>query len=87
MGEPFILDLPLFEWDVPEPVILEFPEQLPVNNLQEVPWNYDESTLLVGGKQMPGSGVTTITRSGRVLGDSEVYVQPKGKERDRGSKP
>ena len=30
---PFILDLFSFEWDISKPVILEFSEQMPVNNL------------------------------------------------------
>ena len=42
----FILDLPSFEWDISKSVVLEFLEQMAINNLQEVPWNYEEPILL-----------------------------------------
>ena len=43
VGEPFIIDLPPFEH-----IVFEFPEQLPIHNLQEVPWNYSKLTILIG---------------------------------------
>nr|XP_027067607.1 uncharacterized protein LOC113693243 [Coffea arabica] len=76
---PFILDLPSFEWDISEPAILEFPEQMPVNNLQEVPWNYEEPSLLIGGKDCLKEDISTITRSGKIVGNSDIDVQSRAK--------
>ncbi|XP_071921398.1 uncharacterized protein [Coffea arabica] len=76
---PFILDLPSFEWDISEPAILEFPEQMPVNNLQEVPWNYEESSLLIGDKHCLKEEVSNITRPGKFMGNPEIDVQTKAK--------
>nr|XP_027086568.1 uncharacterized protein LOC113708303 [Coffea arabica] len=76
---PFILDLPSFEWDVPEPAILEFPEQMPVNNLQEVPWNYEEPSLLIGGKDCLKEDISTITRSRKIVRNPEIDVQSRAK--------
>ncbi|XP_071923339.1 uncharacterized protein [Coffea arabica] len=83
---PFILDLPSFEWDISEPVILKFSEQIPVNNLQEVPWNYEESILLMGDKKCLKEEVSTITMSERIVGNSKVDVQSKAKVKSPTSK-
>nr|XP_027093623.1 uncharacterized protein LOC113714024 [Coffea arabica] len=48
--KPFILDLTPSESAVLEPVIIEFPEQMPVFSLQQVPWNYSKPILHIGGK-------------------------------------
>ncbi|XP_027083555.2 uncharacterized protein [Coffea arabica] len=84
---PFILDLPNFEWDISEPVILEFSEQMPVNNLQEVPWNYKESILLVGDKTCLKEDVSTITTSGRIMENSDIDVQSRAKVKSPTPKP
>nr|XP_027069697.1 uncharacterized protein LOC113694957 [Coffea arabica] len=76
---PFILDLPSFEWDISEPAILELSEQMPVNNLQEVPWNYEESSLLIGDKYCLKEEVSNITRPGKFVGNPEIDVQTKAK--------
>ncbi|XP_027156469.1 uncharacterized protein LOC113757311 [Coffea eugenioides] len=84
---PFILDLPSFEWDISEPAILEFPEQMPVNNLQEVPWNYEEPSLLIGGKDCLKEDISTITRSRKIVGNSDIDVQSKAKVKSPTPKP
>ncbi|XP_071926092.1 uncharacterized protein [Coffea arabica] len=84
---PFILDLPSFEWDISEPAILEFPEQMPVNNLQEVPWNYEEPSLLIGGKDCLKEDISTITRSGKIVGNSDIDVQSRAKVKSPTPKP
>ncbi|XP_027060688.1 uncharacterized protein [Coffea arabica] len=76
---PFILDLPSFEWDVSEPAIRKFSEQMPVNNLQEVPWNYEESSLLIGDKYCLKEDVSNITRSEKFVGNPEIDVQSRAK--------
>ncbi|XP_027075870.2 uncharacterized protein [Coffea arabica] len=76
---PFILDLPSFEWDISEPAILEFSEQMPVNNLQEVPWNYEEPSLLIGGKDCLKEDISTITRSGKIVENSDIDIQSRAK--------
>nr|XP_027067806.1 uncharacterized protein LOC113693472 [Coffea arabica] len=76
---PFILDLSSFEWDISELAILEFPEQMPVNNLQEVPWNYEESSLLIGDKYCLKEEVSNITRPGKFVGSPEIDVQSRAK--------
>ncbi|XP_071913977.1 uncharacterized protein [Coffea arabica] len=76
---PFILDLPSFEWDISEPAILEFSEQMSVNNLQEVPWNYEESSLLIGDKYCLKEEVSNVTRPGKFVGNPEIDVQTKAK--------
>ncbi|XP_027169433.1 uncharacterized protein LOC113769160 [Coffea eugenioides] len=84
---PFILDLSSFEWDISEPAILEFPEQMPVNNLQEVPWNYEESSLLIGGKDCLKEDISTIIRSGKIVGNSDIDVQSRAKVKSPTPKP
>ncbi|XP_027150237.1 uncharacterized protein LOC113750467 [Coffea eugenioides] len=83
----FILDLPSFEWDISEPVILEFSEQMPINNLQEVPWNYKESILLVGDKKCLKEEVSTIATSGRIVKNSDIDVQSRAKVKSPTPKP
>ncbi|XP_027168552.1 uncharacterized protein LOC113768407 [Coffea eugenioides] len=84
---PFILDLPSFEWDISESVILEFPEQMPINNLQEVPWNYEESILLVGDKKCLKEEIYAITTSGRIMENSEIDVQSRARVKSPTPKP
>ncbi|XP_027077130.1 uncharacterized protein [Coffea arabica] len=84
---PFIFDLPSFEWDISESAILEFPEQMPVNNLQEVPWNYEEPSLLIGGKDCVKEDISTITRSGKIVGNSDIDVQSRAKVKSPTPKP
>ena len=76
---PFILNLPSFEWDISQPIILKFLKQMPINNLQEVPWNYEKSILLIGYKKCLKEKVSTITRSGRIVKNSEIDVQSSAK--------
>ncbi|XP_027170334.1 uncharacterized protein LOC113770147 [Coffea eugenioides] len=83
----FILDLPSFEWDILEPVILEFSEQMPINNLQEVSWNYEESILLIGDKKCLKEEEFTITTSGRIVKNSEIDVQSRTKVKSPTPKP
>ncbi|XP_071921845.1 uncharacterized protein [Coffea arabica] len=84
---PFILDLPSFEWNISEPVILEFPEQMPVNNLQEVPWNYEEPCLLIGSKDCLKEDISTTTKSGKIVGNSDIDVQSRAKIKSPTPKP
>ncbi|XP_027076953.1 uncharacterized protein [Coffea arabica] len=84
---PFILDLPSFEWDISEPAILKFSEQMPINNLQEVPWNYEESILLIGDKKCLKEEESTITPSRRIVGNSKVDVQSRAKVKSPTPKP
>ena len=67
------MDLPYFKWDTLEPVVIEFLEQIPVNNLQEVPWNYKKPTLLIKNKESSKEGMSTITKSGRIVGDPQLF--------------
>ena len=78
--EPFILDLPPFEWELLELVVLEFLKQSPVHNLQEMPLNYSEPTILIGDKEMSKEEVTAVTRFEIVVTDSEIYIQSTAKE-------
>ena len=59
---------------------LELPEQAPVLNLQEVPWNYSEPILLIGGEEIPKKEVDAITRSGRIISEPAVNESSKAKE-------
>ncbi|XP_071918910.1 uncharacterized protein [Coffea arabica] len=84
---PFILEMVPFECEPSELVVLELPEQPPILNLQEVPWNYSEPTLLVGGEKVPRKEVDAITRSGRIIGESAVDEPSKAKENAVPTKP
>ncbi|XP_071923163.1 uncharacterized protein [Coffea arabica] len=63
---PFILDLTPAESEASEPVVIEFPGQEPVLSLQQVPWNYNESVIQIGGKPVAKEEVLVVTRSGRI---------------------
>ncbi|XP_071900974.1 uncharacterized protein [Coffea arabica] len=63
---PFTLDLTPAESEALEPVVIEFPEQAPVLSLQQVPWNYNESVIQIGGKPVAKEEVSVVTRSGRI---------------------
>ncbi|XP_027156517.1 uncharacterized protein LOC113757408 [Coffea eugenioides] len=78
--DPFILEMIPFECEPSELVVLELPEQPPILNLQEVPWNYSEPTLLIGGEKVSRKEVDAITRSGRIIGEPAVDEPSKAKE-------
>ncbi|XP_027072065.1 uncharacterized protein [Coffea arabica] len=78
--DPFILEMIPFECEPSELAVLELPEQPPILNLQEVPWNYSEPTLLIGGEKVPRKEVDAITRSGRIIGKPAVDEPSKAKE-------
>ncbi|XP_071909661.1 uncharacterized protein [Coffea arabica] len=63
---PFTLDLTPAESEALEPVVIEFPEQAPILNLQQVPWNYNESVIQIGGKPVAKEEVSVVTRSRRI---------------------
>ncbi|XP_027158321.1 uncharacterized protein LOC113759941 [Coffea eugenioides] len=84
---PFILEMVPFECEPSELVVLELPEEPPILNLQEVPWNYSEPTLLIGGEKEPRKEVDAITRSGRIIGESAVDEPSKAKENAVPTKP
>ncbi|XP_071912264.1 uncharacterized protein [Coffea arabica] len=84
---PFILKMIPFECEPSELVVLELPEQSPILNLQEVPWNYSEPTLLIGGEKVPRKEVDAITRSGRIIGEPAVDESSKVKENAIPTKP
>nr|XP_027122911.1 uncharacterized protein LOC113739775 [Coffea arabica] len=85
--DPFILEMIPFECEPSELVVLELPEQTPVLNLQEVPWNYSEPTLLIGERKVPKKEVDAITRSGRIIGEPAVDESSKAKEGATPTKP
>ncbi|XP_071905708.1 uncharacterized protein [Coffea arabica] len=58
----FILDLTPSKSAALEPVVIEFPEQVPVLSLRQVPWNYSEPVLQMGGKQVLNEEVSVVTR-------------------------
>ncbi|XP_071924808.1 uncharacterized protein [Coffea arabica] len=84
---PFILEMVPFECEPSKLVVLELPEQPPILNLQEVPWNYNEPTLLIGGEKGPRKEVDTVTRSGRIIGEPAVDEPSKAKENAVLTKP
>ncbi|XP_027065115.1 uncharacterized protein [Coffea arabica] len=84
---PFILEMVPFECEPSELVVLELPEQAPILNLQEVPWNYSEPTLLIGGEKVPKKEVDAIIRSGTIIGEPAVDEPSKAKENDVLTKP
>nr|XP_027066765.1 uncharacterized protein LOC113692545 [Coffea arabica] len=84
---PFILEMVPFECEPSELVVLELPEQPPILNLQEVPWNYSEPTLLIGGEKVPRKEVDAITRFGRIIGEPAVDEPSKAKENAVPTKP
>ncbi|XP_027166688.1 uncharacterized protein LOC113766726 [Coffea eugenioides] len=75
----FILDVIAFECERSELVVLELPKQASVLNLQEVPWNYSKSILLIGG-EMPKKEVAAVTRSRRIINGSTINEPSKAKE-------
>ncbi|XP_071939928.1 uncharacterized protein [Coffea arabica] len=85
--DPFILEMIPFECEPSELVVLELPEQAPVLSLQEVPWNYSEPTLLIGGEKVLKKEVDAITRSGRIIGEPAVNESSKAKENAVPTKP
>ncbi|XP_027166352.1 uncharacterized protein LOC113766349 [Coffea eugenioides] len=85
--DPFILEMIPFQCEPSELVVLELPKQAPVLNLQEVPWNYSEPTLLIGGEKVPKKEVDAITRSGRIIEEPAVDESSKAKESATPTKP
>ncbi|XP_071909680.1 uncharacterized protein [Coffea arabica] len=85
--DPFILEVIPFEYEPSELVVLELPEQAPVLNLQEVPWNYSEPMLLIGGEEIPQQEASAITRSGRIVGEPAVDEPAKAKESATPTRP
>ncbi|XP_071933043.1 uncharacterized protein [Coffea arabica] len=64
--KPFILDLTPSESEALEPVVIKFPEQVPVLSLRQVPWNYSVLILQIGGKEIVKEEVSVVTRSGKI---------------------
>ncbi|XP_027122081.1 uncharacterized protein [Coffea arabica] len=84
---PFILDLTPSESVALEPVVIEFPEQVPVLILQQVPWNYSEPILQIGDKQVLKEEVSAITRSGKIASSSTAGVPVKISNHEPTTKP
>ncbi|XP_027155289.1 uncharacterized protein LOC113755486 [Coffea eugenioides] len=82
-----ILDMIPFECEPLELIMLELPEQAPVFNRQEVPWNYSEPTILIGREEAPKKEVAAITRSGRIIGAPTVDEPSKSKEKAAPTRP
>nr|XP_027095990.1 uncharacterized protein LOC113715885 [Coffea arabica] len=59
---PFIVDLTPSESAALEPVVIEFPEQVLVLSLRQVPWNYSEPVLQIGGKPVLKEEASVVTR-------------------------
>ena len=85
--DPFILEMIPFEYEPSELVVLELPEQTLVLNLQEVPWNYSEPTLLIRGEEVLKKEVVTVTRSRRIVGEPAVDELLKAKENAMPTRP
>ncbi|XP_071933104.1 uncharacterized protein [Coffea arabica] len=85
--KPFILDLTPFESAALEPVVIEFPEQAPVLSLRQVPWNYSESVLQIGGKPVLKEEVSVVMRSGRITSLSAASAPVQGSNCESTTKP
>ncbi|XP_027155757.1 uncharacterized protein LOC113756189 [Coffea eugenioides] len=84
---PFILDLTPSENAALEPVVIEFPEQVPVLSLRQVPWNYSELVLQIGGKQILKEEVSAVTRSGKIASSSTASAPIKQSNHEPTPKP
>ncbi|XP_027182027.1 uncharacterized protein LOC113780423 [Coffea eugenioides] len=84
---PFILDLTPSESAALEPVVIEFPEQVPVLSLRQVSWNYSEPILQIGGKQVLNEEVSVVTRSGRIASSSTASAPIQVSNRESTTKP
>ncbi|XP_027174610.1 uncharacterized protein LOC113774253 [Coffea eugenioides] len=84
---PFILDLTPSESAALEPVIIEFPEQVPVLSLRQVPWNYSEPVLQIGGKPVLKEEVSVVTRSGKIASPSTANAPIQVNNREPTTKP
>ena len=85
--KPFILDLTPSESAALEPVIIEFPEQVPVFSLRQVPWNYSEPVLQIGGKQILKEEVSAVMRSGKIASSSTANAPIKLSNHESTPKP
>ncbi|XP_027155753.1 uncharacterized protein LOC113756186 [Coffea eugenioides] len=84
---PFILDLTPSESAALEPVIIEFPEQVPVLSLRQVSWNYSEPVLQIGGKPVLKDEVSVVTRSGKIASPSTANAPIQVSNREPTTKP
>ncbi|XP_027155699.1 uncharacterized protein LOC113758296 [Coffea eugenioides] len=84
---PFILDLTPSESAALEPVVIEFPEQVSVLSLRQVPWNYSEPVLQIGGKQILKEEVSAVTRSGKIASSSTASTPIKLSNHEPTPKP
>nr|XP_027088692.1 uncharacterized protein LOC113710042 [Coffea arabica]XP_027088694.1 uncharacterized protein LOC113710044 [Coffea arabica] len=84
---PFILDLTSFNSAALEPVVIEFPKQVPVLSLQQVPWNYNEPILQIGGKHILNDEVSVVTRSGKITSSSTASIPVQVSNREPITKP
>ncbi|XP_071912336.1 uncharacterized protein [Coffea arabica] len=84
---PFILDLTPAENEALEPVVIEFPGQEPVLSLQQVPWNYNESVIQIGGKPVAKEEVSVVTRSGRIASPFGATVPIQTNNPEQPAKP
>ncbi|XP_071920608.1 uncharacterized protein [Coffea arabica] len=85
--KPFILDLTPSESAALEPVVIEFPEQVPVLSLRQVPWNYSESVLQIGGKPVLKEEVSAVMKSGRITSPSAASAPVQGSNCESTTKP
>ncbi|XP_027067827.2 uncharacterized protein [Coffea arabica] len=85
--KPFILDLTPSESAALEPVVIEFPEQAPVLSLRQVPWNYSEPVLQIGGKPVLKEEVSAVMRSGRITSPSAASAPVQGSNCEATTKP
>nr|XP_027077061.1 uncharacterized protein LOC113700823 [Coffea arabica] len=85
--KPFILDLTLSESEALEPVVIEFPEQVPVLSLRQVPRNYSEPVLQIRGKQILKEEVSAVTRSGKIASSSTASAPIKLSNHEPTPKP
>ncbi|XP_027109268.1 uncharacterized protein [Coffea arabica] len=84
---PFILDLTPSESAALEPVVIEFPEQVSVLSLRQVPWNYSELVLQIGSKQVLKEEVSVVTRSGKITNPSAASAPVQVSNREPTTKP
>nr|XP_027090280.1 uncharacterized protein LOC113711316 [Coffea arabica] len=84
---PFILDLTPAESEALEPVVIEFPGQETVLSLQQVPWNYNESVIQIGGKSVAKEEVSVVTRSGRIASPFGATVPIQTNRPEQPAKP
>ncbi|XP_071917111.1 uncharacterized protein [Coffea arabica] len=60
---------------------------VPVLSLRQVPWNYSEPILQIGGKQVLNEEVSVVTRSGRIASSSTASTPIQVSNREPITKP